>query len=391
MVRDNGVMNIGGRPIGGVPARTLVIAELSANHSGSLDNALAIVRAAAKAGADAIKLQTYRPDTITIDHDGPLFRVDSGTVWDGRTLFDLYEEAHTPWEWHTPLRDEALRLGMTWFSSPFDDTAVDFLQTLEAPAYKIASFEIVDIGLIRRAASTGKPLIISTGMATHGEIAEALDAARSAGATDIALLKCTSAYPSPPEEVHLRTIPAMAEAFGVPVGLSDHTVGIAVPVAAVGVGAVIIEKHLTLRRADGGPDGGFSLEPAELADMIAHIRTAERALGSVNYTPTPSEVKSRSLRRSLFVVEDVRAGEVFTHSSVRSIRPGHGLHTRHLPEVIGRQATRDVARGTPVTWDLVLGDAVRARSPSDAVQAAIAVVDENVHGSVSSQPERGEA
>ena len=346
-------MKIDGRPIAGSPFRTFVIAELSANHAGSLDHALAIVRAAGDAGADAIKLQTYRPDTITIDHDGPLFRVDSGTVWDGRTLYDLYEEAHTPWEWHAPLRDEALALGMTWFSSPFDDTAVDFLESLGAPAYKIASFEIVDLGLIRRAAATGKPMIISTGMATYEEISEAVDAARSAGATDIALLKCTSAYPSPPEEVDLRTIPAMAEAFNVPIGLSDHTVGVAVPVAAVGVGASIIEKHVTMRRADGGPDGGFSLEPAELSEMIAHIRIAERALGSVNYTPTPSEVESRSLRRSLFVVEDVRAGEVFTTASVRSIRPGHGLHTRHLPEVVGRRAVRDVARGTPVSWDLL--------------------------------------
>lgn len=346
-------MKIDGRPIGGDPQHTFVIAELSANHSGSLDNALSIVRAAAASGADAVKLQTYRPDTITIDHDGPLFRVDSGTVWDGRTLYDLYAEAHTPWEWHAALRDEAIRLGMTWFSSPFDDTAVEFLEALAAPAYKIASFEIVDLGLIRRAASTGKPIIISTGMATFDEIAEAVDAARAGGATDIALLKCTSAYPAPPEEVDLRTIPAMAQTFAVPIGLSDHTIGVAVPVAAVGIGAAIIEKHVTLRRADGGPDAGFSLEPSEFAEMVAQVRIAERALGSANYTPTPSEVESRSLRRSLFVVEDVLAGEVFTDSSVRSIRPGYGLHTRHLAEVIGRRASRDIGRGTPLTWELV--------------------------------------
>jgi len=349
-------VKIDGRPIAQDPTRTFVIAELSANHAGSVENALAIVRAAAESGADAIKLQTYRPDTITIEHGGPLFRVGSGTVWDGRTLFDLYAEAHTPWEWHAALRDEALRCGMTWFSSPFDESAVDFLESLDAPAYKIASFEIVDVGLIRRAAATGKPLIISTGMATYDEIAEALDTARGAGATDVALLKCTSAYPAPPEEVNLRTIPAMAEAFQVPVGLSDHTLGVAVPVAAVGAGAAIIEKHVTLRRADGGPDGLFSLEPRELAEMIAQVRVAERALGSVNYNPTESEVESRSLRRSLFVVEEVRAGEAFTSSSVRSIRPGHGLHTRHLPEVIGRRAARDVARGTPVSWDLFVPD-----------------------------------
>ena len=354
--RDNEPVNIDGRPIGGDPQHTFVIAELSANHSGSLDSALSIVRAAAESGADAVKLQTYRPDTITIDHDGPLFQVDSGTVWDGRTLYDLYAEAYTPWEWHAALRDEALRLGMTWFSSPFDDTAVEFLEALDAPAYKIASFEIVDLGLIRRAASTGKPLVISTGMATFDEIAEAVDAARAGGAVDIALLKCTSAYPAPPEEVDLRTIPAMAQAFDVPIGLSDHTLGVAVPVAAVGIGAAIIEKHVTLRRADGGPDGSFSLEPSEFAEMISQVRIAERALGSVNFAPTPSEVKSRSLRRSLFVVKDMRAGEIFTESSVRSIRPGYGLHTRHLAEALGRRASRDIDRGTPMSWELIAPD-----------------------------------
>lgn len=330
-----------------------MIAELSANHGGSLDTALAIVRAAADAGADAIKLQTYRPDTITIDHDGEPFRIASGTVWDGRTLFELYQEAYTPWEWHAPLRDEARRLGLTWFSSPFDGTAVDFLESLDIPAYKIASFEIVDIGLIQRAASTGKPMIISTGMATFEEIREAVDAARQAGATELALLKCTSAYPAPPDEVNLRTIADMAETFSALVGLSDHTTGIAVPVAAVALGAVIVEKHITLRRADGGPDSGFSLEPAEFAEMVAQIRIAERAMGSVSYAPTAREVDSRSLRRSLFVVADIRAGEEFTPANVRSIRPGHGLHTRHLREVLGRTAARDISRGTPLSWELV--------------------------------------
>jgi pseudaminic acid synthase len=346
-------MRIAGRPVGEDPTRTFVIAELSANHGGSLDGALELVRAAAEAGADAIKLQTYRPDTITIESDLEPFRISAGTVWDGQTLFSLYTDAYTPWEWHAALRDEALRLGVAWFSSPFDRSAVDFLESLDVPAYKIASFELVDIPLIERVAATGKPTIMSTGMATLDEIGEAVNAARNAGAEQIALLKCTSAYPAPADEANLRTIPDLAERFGVPVGLSDHTLGTAVPVAAVAVGAVIVEKHMTLRRADGGPDSGFSLEPREFAEMVAEIRTAERALGEVSYTPTQGEVGSRGLRRSLFVVEDVARGEPFTDANVRSIRPGHGLHTRHLPEVIGRMAARNVRRGTPLTWDLI--------------------------------------
>jgi pseudaminic acid synthase len=346
-------VDIDGHPIGGAPPHALIIAELSANHGGSLDTALAMVRAAAEAGADAVKLQTYRPDTITLDLDTEPFRIRSGTVWDGRTLFSLYAEAFTPWEWHATIRDEALKFGMTWFSSPFDATAIDLLESLGAPAYKIASFEIVDIGLIRRAAVTGKPMIISTGMATLAEIEEAVAAARDAGAMQIVLLKCTSAYPAPPDEVDLRTIPNMADAFGVPVGLSDHTLGIAVPVAAVALGAVIIEKHFTLRRADGGPDSGFSLEPQEFFEMVSQVRIAEQALGEVNYTPSAREAPSRSLRRSLFVVEETRAGEPFTETNLRSIRPGNGLHTRYLQEVLGRPATRDVERGTPLSWDLV--------------------------------------
>jgi len=346
-------MRIAGRPIGGPSAHTFIIAELSANHGGRLETALEIVRAAADAGVDAIKLQTYRPDTMTLDHSGGLFRIASETVWDGRDLYQLYAEAQTPWEWHEPIRDEALRHGLAWFSSPFDPSAVDFLETLDVPAYKIASFEIVDVGLIERVARTGKPLVISTGMATYDEIDEAVAAARGAGATEIALLKCTSAYPSPPDEVDLRTMPHMSEAFGVPVGLSDHTMGIAVPVAAVALGAVIVEKHVTLRRSDGGPDSGFSLEPDELRDMVDQIRVAERALGSVNYEPTAKEVASRMLRRSLFVVEDIRAGEPFTSANVRSIRPAHGLHPRHLPEVLGRKASHDIVRGTPLSWELV--------------------------------------
>jgi pseudaminic acid synthase len=343
---------IRGTPIGG-GARTYVVAELSANHGGQLERAIDLVRAAAQAGADAVKLQTYRADTITLDVDNEYFRIDTGSVWDGRNLHALYDEAHTPWEWHEPLRDEALRHGLTWFSSPFDGSAVDLLESLDAPAYKIASFELVDIGLIERVARTGKPVIMSTGMATLAEIDEAVQAARNAGARDIALLKCTSAYPAPPDEANLATIAHLAEAYGVPVGLSDHTLGTAVPVAAVAVGAALIEKHLTLRRADGGPDSGFSLEPHEFAEMVSQVRVAERALGAVTYSPTPAEARARDFRRSLFVVQDIAAGERLTETNVRSVRPGHGLHTRHLPEVIGRTAARAAARGTPLTWDLI--------------------------------------
>ena len=345
-------MEIAGRPIGdGAP--TYVITELSANHQQSLETALKLVEAAAAAGADAVKLQTYTPDTITIDAEGPEFRIGAGTIWDGRTLHDLYAEAATPWEWHQPLQRAAVDSGMQFFSSPFDDSAVEFLERLEVPAYKIASFEIVDVGLITRVARTGKPMIMSTGMATLDEIAEGVAAARDHGNEQLALLKCTSAYPAPPEESDLRTIPDMAARFGVPVGLSDHTLGISVPIAAVALGAAIVEKHLTLSRADGGPDGAFSLEPDELRAMVDGIRIAEKALGSVSYEPTDREAPSRILRRSLFVVEAVRAGQPFTERNIRSIRPGHGLHTRHLPDVLGSVAARDIERGTPLQWDLV--------------------------------------
>lgn len=347
-----GGMQIAGRTISS-EAPTYVIAELSANHRGSLENAVQLVQATADAGADAIKLQTYTADTITIAADRPEFRIGSGTVWDGRTLHDLYAEAATPWEWHEPLQRAATDRGLHFFSSPFDASAVDFLERLGVPAFKIASFEIVDIGLIGRVARTGRPMIISTGMATLDEITEAVAAARSAGASEFALLKCTSAYPAPPEDVNLRTIPDMAARFGVPIGLSDHTLGMTVPVAAVAVGATIIEKHLTLRRADGGPDGSFSLEPDELREMVAAVRVAEKAMGRVSYEPTSHEAGSRILRRSLFAVERIAAGEAFTQRNVRSIRPGHGLHTRHLPEILGRAATRDIERGEPLGWELV--------------------------------------
>jgi N-acetylneuraminate synthase len=342
---------INGRAIG--PGRpTYIIAELSANHNQDINEALKLIRAAHEAGADAIKLQTYTPDTITIDSDKDYFQI-KGTIWEGKSLYKLYGEAYTPWEWHAQLKRAAEDLGMDLFSTPFDPTAVDFLQELNVPAYKIASFEVVDLPLIKRIAATGKPIIMSTGMADLAEIAEAVQAIRGTGNNALALLKCTSAYPSPPEAMNLRTIPHMAEAFGVPVGLSDHTIGVAVPVAAVSLGACIIEKHFTLARAVPGPDSAFSLEPHEFRQMVDEVRVAEQALGTVSYTVSAIEQPSRIFRRSLFVVRDVAAGEAFTHENVRSIRPAHGLPPKFLPEVIGRRAVRAIERGTPLSWDLL--------------------------------------
>lgn len=345
-------MHIGSTPVGGEhPA--YIIAEMSANHRGDIAVARELVTAIAATGANAVKVQTFTADTITIDHEGEPFRIDAGTVWDGRTLHDLYAEAAMPWDWQRELNDLAQQHGLTFFSSPFDPKAVQFLESLDVPAYKIASAELVDVGLIQKVAATGKPIILSTGMATLDEIEEAVAAARAGGATEIALLKCTSAYPAPAAEMNLATIPDMRQRFGVPVGLSDHTVGIGVAIAAVTLGASIIEKHVTLRREDGGPDSGFSLEPDEFREMVEMIRLAEAARGTVSYVPTAHEVASRALRRSLFVVADVRAGDVLTEENVRSIRPGHGLHTRHLPEVLGRRASRDLKRGEPLAWDLI--------------------------------------
>lgn len=344
-------IEIDGRAIGpGHP--TYVIAELSANHGQRLEQAIKLVEAAKQAGADAVKLQTYTPDTLTIDCDNRYFRIE-GLLWAGRTLYDLYREAYTPWEWHGKLKELAARLGATLFSTPFDATAVDFLERLGVPAYKISSFEVVDLPLLRLVAATGKPVIMSTGMASLSEIDEAVRTLRETGATQIALLKCNSAYPAPPEEMNLRTIPHLAAAFGVPVGLSDHTLNEAVPVSAVALGASIIEKHLTLSRADGGPDSAFSLEPPEFAAMVRAVRTAEQALGAVWYGVTPTEAASRVYRRSLFVVRDTEAGELFTEDNVRAIRPGQGLHTRHLPDVLGARAARRIARGTPLDWALI--------------------------------------
>jgi pseudaminic acid synthase len=327
-----------------------IIAEMSANHGQSLERAIQLVHAAKDCGADAIKLQTYTPDTITIDCRRPEFLLSKAGLWEGRQLYELYAEAYTPWEWQPELKKEAERLGMHCFSTPFDDTAVDFLERMEVPAHKIASFELVDTELLKKVAATGKPVIMSTGMATFEEISEAVQTLRDAGCTQLALLKCTSAYPSLPEDMNLRTIPHLAESFGVPVGLSDHTLGIVVPVAAVALGACIIEKHLTLRRSDGGPDGAFSLEPNEFRSMVDAVRVAEKSLGGVSYEVSDKEQASRLFRRSLYVVKDVRAGEKLSSVNVRSIRPGHGLPVKHLHDALGRIAKADIPRGTPLSW-----------------------------------------
>jgi N-acetylneuraminate synthase len=347
-----GTIQIGKRAIGpGQPV--YIVAELSANHNQSFENAVRIVRAARDSGADAVKLQTYTPDTITIRSDGESFRIGGGTLWDGRTLYELYGEAYTPWEWQPKLKTVAGELGLELFSSAFDASAVDFLERMNVPAHKIASCELVDIPLIEKMARTGKPLILSTGMATLEEIDEAVRCARAAGATQIALLKCTSAYPAPAEEMNLRTIPELARRYGVPVGLSDHTLGVAVPVAAVALGARLIEKHLTLSRSDKGPDSAFSLEPHEFKSMVEAVRTAEKSLGHIYFGASGHEAASRAFRRSLFVVQDVRKGECFSEKNVRSIRPAGGLHTRHLKEILGKPAANDIKRGTPLRWEHV--------------------------------------
>jgi N-acetylneuraminate synthase len=342
-------LTIGSRKIGsGHPA--YLIAELSANHGQDFDQAVRIVRAMAASGADAVKVQTYTADTLTIACDNEFFRIGGGTLWDGRTLHDLYQEAFMPWDWQPKLQAVAAELGLDFFSTPFDASAVDFLEAMNVPCHKVASFELVDLPLLKKIAVTHKPVIASTGMATQDEIAEAVKTLREGGCTQLALLKCTSAYPALPEEMHLRTIADMGARFGGPVGLSDHTMGHTVPVAAVALGACIIEKHFTLSRATPGPDSTFSLEPDEFKAMVAAIRTTEKALGRVNYEVSANEAKSRQFRRSLFVVADVKAGEVFTAQNIRSIRPGHGLHTRHLGEVLGRRAARHLPKGTPLAW-----------------------------------------
>lgn len=344
-------IDIAGRSIGpGHPP--YLIAELSGNHGGSLERALALVAAARAAGADAIKLQTYTAETITLDCDRPEFLITGG-AWAGRRLHDLYREAHTPRAWHQPLFSAAENLGITIFSSAFDPTAVDLLESLGAPAYKIASFELVDLPLVECAAATGKPLILSTGLASEEEIAEAVATARSAGCRELVLLHCVSSYPAPPEAANLRRIPALADRFGVPVGLSDHTMGIAVSVAAVALGAAVIEKHVCLSRADGGVDAAFSLEPDELAQLAAAVGSAHAALGHGGPERPAAEEGARAFRRSLYVVADTAKGTILTVSHIRSIRPGLGLAPKHLKEVLGRKASRDLKRGEPLAWDMV--------------------------------------
>lgn len=328
---------------------------MSGNHNQSLDQALKIVDAAVKAGAHALKLQTYTADTMTLDIKGGVFFIsDEQSPWKGHSLYELYGLAHTPWEWHEPIMKRAEELGMICFSTPFDKSSVDFLESLNVPAYKIASFEIVDLPLIRYIAEKGKPIILSTGMATLSEIDEAVRTIRETGNNQIALLKCTSAYPAPPEEMNLRTIPHLAEAFGVPVGLSDHTLDIATSVAAVALGACIIEKHFTLSRADPGPDSAFSLEPHEFKAMVDAVRETEKTLGTVCYDVSGREMASKVFRRSLFAVKDIEVGEEFTEENVRSIRPGDGLPPKYLPVVCGKRAKMRIGRGKPLNWDLVL-------------------------------------
>lgn len=337
-------MILDGRRIG-PDAPPYVIAEMSANHGGSLERALQVIEAARTCGASAVKLQTYRPDTITLDSDAEEFRIQ-GTLWEGRTLYDLYEEAHTPWEWHEPLFRRARELGITIFSSPFDETAVELLESLGAPAYKIASFEVVDLPLIRVVASTGKPLILSTGMADNEEIGEAVEAARSAGCEELALLHCVSGYPAPAADYNLRTIPDMRERFGCLVGLSDHTLDNTTAIASVALGASLIEKHFTLDRSAGGPDDSFSLEPAGLEELCTGARTAWESLGRVDYGRKSSEQGNVQFRRSLYWVRDLEAGEVVTPDAVRSVRPGHGLPPKRLDELIGRTLARAVRAKT---------------------------------------------
>jgi pseudaminic acid synthase len=347
---------IGGHAIG-ANSPPFIIAEMSGNHNQSLDRALAIVDAAADAGAHALKLQTYTADTITLDvSEREFFIGDDQALWKGTSLHALYTQAYTPWEWHAPIMERARNRGMLCFSSPFDETAVDFLEDLRVPAYKIASFENVHLPLIRKAAATGKPIIMSTGMASLAELDEAVQAARNAGCKDLILLKCTSTYPASPHNTNILTIPHLREAFGCEVGLSDHTMGIGVAVAAVAHGATVIEKHFTLRRADGGVDSAFSLEPSELQSLVGETERAWQSLGSVCYGPTEAEKKSIGYRRSLYIAADLKAGDTLTPESLRCVRPGLGLAPRYYDMLLGRRVNQNVKKGTPMAWNLVFGE-----------------------------------
>lgn len=332
---------------------TFFIAELSANHNQDFDQAVQLIKEAKEAGADAVKLQTYTPDTMTIDCDNEYFRIGKGTIWEGKTLYQLYQEAYTPWEWQPKLKKISEDLGLICFSSPFDKTAVEFLEEMDVPAYKVASPEITDIPLIQHIASKGKPVIISTGLGTLADIQEAVNACKRMGNDKVALLKCTSIYPAPFEEINLRTIPHMADTFNLLVGLSDHTPGISVPVAAVALGARIIEKHLILNRKLGGPDSAFSLEPSEFEQMVRHVREVEKALGSVSYELTERARQSRKYVRSLFVVKDMQVGDVFTEENIRSVRPGDGLPPKYIDLIMGHKAKVASKRGIPLSWDVI--------------------------------------
>ena len=347
------MIEIAGRKIGSCHP-TFIIAEMSGNHNQSLERALEIVEAAAKSGAHALKIQTFTPDTMTLDLDEREFHIsDPKSLWSGTSLYKLYSQAYTPWEWHKPIFERARDLGIIPFSTPFDDTAVDLLESLNVEFYKIASFENTDLPLIRRVAATGKPMIISTGMASIAELDDTVRAAREAGCNDLILLKCTSTYPATANNTNILTIPHMRDLFGCEVGLSDHTMGLGVSLASVALGATVIEKHFTLDRADGGVDSAFSMEPAEMAQLVAETERAWQALGKVSYGPTETENRSIIFRRSLYVVKDLKAGDLLTKENVRAIRPGLGLPTKHLPQIIGRVAKQDIKRGTALSWDLI--------------------------------------
>lgn len=353
MTAFNQKFRVGDRIIGpGHPP--FIIAEMSGNHNQSLDRALEIVDAAAATGAHALKLQTYTADTMTLDiSEGEFFIEDAGSLWKGRSLYDLYKEAYTPWEWHEPIFDRARKLGIICFSTPFDDTSLDFLESLDCPVYKIASFENTDIPLIRKVAATGKPMIISTGMATVAELDELVREAREAGCKEMVLLKCTSTYPATPENTNILTIPHMRQLFGCEVGLSDHTMGVGVAVASVALGATVVEKHFTLRRGDGGVDSAFSLEPTEMKLLVEETSRAWLALGQVSYGPTTGEKKSLVFRRSIYAVQDIVDGEELTKDNIRCIRPGHGLKPKYFETVVGRKAAKAIKKGTPLNWEAI--------------------------------------